>query len=162
MKRWEVKFDRRGPEWHECSRPYLVNEKDEFVAVMKRNVPRPGIEDKKAIRQAYKIRNAVNAKLEEEEHKQEYVDTMEKLEFDYNKCVRLYDGNGNHVLTVCRCFDCETDFDLATPDGHVVVCAPITDYWMVALAEHFPIEDSIDDQENDDDSLHMSDAEDGR
>jgi hypothetical protein len=35
-----------------------------------------------------------------------------------NECVRLYDKNGNHKLSVVRCMD--GGFDFATPDGHVV------------------------------------------
>lgn len=141
MKGWEVRFHRRCPEWHERSSPYLVNDKGEDVAgFMRQRVNHPGQEDKEAIAEAYLIRNAVNAKLEAEETKPECLEAMKPLE--YGKVIRLYDKDGNHILSVTRCFDFSEDFDLSTPDGHVICCAPVTDYWMVVLAEHFPIEDA--------------------
>jgi len=139
MKRWEVKFWRRCEEWDERSSPYLVNDKGENVAgFMRQRVNHPGQEDKEAIAEAYLIRDAVNAKLEADAHKQEYFDEIQPL--DYGKVIRLYDKDGNHILSVVRCFDDSSDFDLATPDGNVLCCAPVTDYWPVVMAQHFPIE----------------------
>lgn len=37
---------------------------------------------------------------------------------DYNSCVRLYNENGEHVLSVLRCHS--GGFDIATPDGKVL------------------------------------------
>lgn len=35
---------------------------------------------------------------------------------------RIYDENGNHVLTIIPCFDNCSAIDIATPDGKVVGC----------------------------------------
>lgn len=36
---------------------------------------------------------------------------------------RIYDENGNHVLTIIPCLDnCSGAIDIATPDGKVVGC----------------------------------------
>ena len=78
--------------------------------------------------------------LKDDEVEEEYMERTKKMKD--GKCVRLYDKDGNHVLSVLRCRHCAEDFDIVTPDGNVVCCAPVTDYWPVIFAEHFPIEDT--------------------
>lgn len=138
--RWTVEYDRRFPEWDERSSPYLVDEKAQVVAIMTQRGNHPGKRDQKALDQAYFIRDAVNKQLDCQEVEPEYLEKTKKME--YGKCVRLYDKDGNHILSVLRCYDDEKEFDMATPDGNVVCCAPVTDYWPVVFAEHFPIEDT--------------------
>ena len=38
-------------------------------------------------------------------------------------CIRLFDKNGNHVLTIIQCYDDESMIDIGTPDGKVLYCA---------------------------------------
>lgn len=44
---------------------------------------------------------------------------------EFGQCVRIYDKNGNHVLSLLPCEDSPRsayDYDLATPDGKVQLC----------------------------------------
>lgn len=61
-------------------------------------------------------------------------------------CVRLYDKNGNHVLSILRCNDdyvCGNDenpiYDLCTPDGKVVHC-DITQDIVDTFIDYFGVE----------------------
>ena len=39
-----------------------------------------------------------------------------------DECVRVYNKDGEHVLTILGCLYEESKFDLATPDGEVEYC----------------------------------------
>lgn len=68
-----------------------------------------------------------------------YMEEIKHLK--YGKCIRLYNEKGDHILSVERCLDDETYFDLATPDGKVLCCSPVSDFWPVIIAENFPVEE---------------------
>lgn len=62
---------------------------------------------------------------------------------EFGECVRIYDKNGNHVLSLLPCQDSPRsayDYDLVTPDGKVQMCG-VKDETVSAFVEIFGIED---------------------
>jgi len=131
-----VKFNRVCEEWDEYSCPTVVDADGKFFAGVPQFVNHPGQRDEKALATAFAIRDAINSQHEQELEKKRLFEETKK--FGYDNVVRLYDENGNHIVSVLRCHDCKFDFDIATPDGVVVCCAPISDFWPVVLMERFP------------------------
>lgn len=65
---------------------------------------------------------------------------------DFNDCIRLYDSNNKHTLSVLRCYD--GGFDITLPDGKVqwADCnGEMIDFWEF-LAHQFGVE-LIDNKE---------------
>lgn len=60
---------------------------------------------------------------------------------DFDHCIRLYDEDGNHILSILRCFG-DGGFDIANPDGKVLWAdcdAKMIEFWEF-LAEQFGID----------------------
>ena len=87
------------------------------------------------------------------DHDYQYVDEDNELELrvmktylnqmstlTYNHVIRLYDKDGNHTLSVLRCLDDMTMFDLADPRGNVLCCMPIGDFSSLVLLGQFGAE----------------------
>ena len=62
---------------------------------------------------------------------------------EFGQCVRIYDKNGTHVLSLLPCQDSSRsayDYDLCTPDGKVHMCG-VGDVTVSTFVEFFGIED---------------------
>lgn len=59
---------------------------------------------------------------------------------DFDHCIRLYDENGKHCLSIVRCTaDDDDGFDYVTPDGKLVWADESHGYFVEFLTEHFPV-----------------------
>ena len=61
VKTLKVKYNKRFPEWHDRSRPSIVDEDGNVIAIMAQNVTHPGTYDEAADRWACKLVSAWNA-----------------------------------------------------------------------------------------------------
>ena len=62
---------------------------------------------------------------------------------EFGQCVRIYDKNGGHILSLLPCQDSPRsayDYDLCTPDGKVQACG-VSDGAVSVFVEFFGIED---------------------
>jgi hypothetical protein len=62
---------------------------------------------------------------------------------EFGQCVRIYDKNGNHVLSLLPCEDSPGsayDYNLAAPDGKVQMCG-VNEGTVSTLVEIFGVED---------------------
>jgi hypothetical protein len=60
-------------------------------------------------------------------------------ELKHRQCVRLFDKDGKHTLSILRCYDDERDYDITLPNGEVLWCGPMNST-VETIIENMPIE----------------------
>lgn len=53
----------------------------------------------------------------------------------YGQCIRLYDKEGEHIISILPCCDDEDSFDICTPEGKVWLCTKDLEYVVTCLSD---------------------------